>query len=230
MRRPGSASAANPPDDLAVTPRGPRRRRLVRDQLRDGGFLKPDVSQSAAVLDLKHAHHRGRRSSHPTVRHEPGCLRGNVDTRQRHGECTTRQLDQLLQFVDRPMDSNGLAVRPQSLREVDNSFRHGFRVLFHRAVPNERHFREARCRRRGATHQVDLYLPRQGEEVRFATVACSPERTDVHIETIRMLALRVGQVAQCAVGRALYHPGSLVSAVSITLGGRNGGSSEYDAG
>lgn len=131
-----------------------------------------------------------------------------------------RNLSELLQFVDRPTPLADIRVRPQSLREVDNSFRHGFRVLFHRAVPNERNFRAVHLDEEGATHHVDLFLPRQGEQVSFATVACSPERTDVHIETIRILALRIGQVVRCALGRlVLHHPGSLVAAASVTLGG-----------
>lgn len=51
-----------------------------------------------------------------------------------------RNLGELPALVDRPPSGPG-GLRPQALREVDNSFRHGLRVLFHRAVPHARTFR-----------------------------------------------------------------------------------------
>lgn len=130
-----------------------------------------------------------------------------------------RNLQELSMMVDRPQVSGD--VRPQSLREVDNSFRHGLRLLFHRAVPTMRVFRALEIGEGTGTHHVDFYLPRVNETVRFATVACSPERTAAHIETTRMLCLRIGQVVRGFLGRVAFdNSGLLISAASLTLGGR----------
>lgn len=132
-----------------------------------------------------------------------------------------RNLGELSAFVDRPPSPLG-GMRPQALREVDNSFRHGLRVLFHRAVPNERTFRALEIGEGAGTHLVDLYLPRKNEDVRFATVACSPERTISHLESTRMLCLRIGQVVRGFLGRVVFGNGSLlVGSASLTLGGRS---------
>lgn len=132
-----------------------------------------------------------------------------------------QNLGELALFVDRPTSVLG-GHKPQALREVDNSFRHGLRVLFHRAVPNERAFRALELDEGTDTHQVSLYLPRKNEEVRFAMVACSPERTVTHLETTRMLCLRIGQVVRCFLGRVAFRNSSLlVSSATLTLGGRS---------
>lgn len=130
-----------------------------------------------------------------------------------------RNLLELSAMVDRPPVPGD--VRPQSLREVDNSFRHGLRLLFHGAVPTTRVFRALEIGEATGTHHVDLYLPRANETVRFASVACSPERTAAHIETTRMLCLRIGQVVRGFLGRVAFdNSGFLISAASLTLGGR----------
>ncbi len=51
-----------------------------------------------------------------------------------------RNAQQLRQLVDPPPPFVGADVVTQGLRAVDNSFRHGFRVLFHRAAPERRSF------------------------------------------------------------------------------------------
>lgn len=131
-----------------------------------------------------------------------------------------RNLAELGSFVDRPPTGPG-GVKPQSLREVDNSFRHGLRVLFHRAIPNERTFRALELGESQGTHLVDVYLPRPKEPVRFATVACSPERSAAHVDSTRMLCLRIGQVVRGFLGRVAFeNSGWLMRASSLTLGGR----------
>lgn len=133
-----------------------------------------------------------------------------------------RNLAELRQLVDRPMPAANYGVRPQALREVDNSFRHGLRVLFHRAVPEERLFRAVEVGEASGTHHVDVYLPRPNEDIAFATMACSPDRTTTHVETIRILCLRMGQVARGLVGRfVLNNAGLLTTAVSLSLDGRS---------
>lgn len=132
-----------------------------------------------------------------------------------------RNLGELAALVDRPPSGPG-GIKPQALREVDNSFRHGLRVLFHRAVPNARKFRALELGEGVGTHHVDIYLPRKKEEVQFATVACSPDRTVAHLETTRMLCLRIGQVVRGFAGRVAFGNSSLlVRSASLTLDGRS---------
>ncbi|MGK2958296.1 MAG: hypothetical protein ACSLFB_07870, partial [Acidimicrobiales bacterium] len=132
-----------------------------------------------------------------------------------------RNLGELAMFVDRPTVATDHDIPPQSLREVDNSFRHGLRVLFHPAVPNERTFHPVNPGEGVGTYLVDLYLPRRNEKIRFATVACSPDRTDVHIETTRMLCLRIGQIIRGFLGSLVFQNSALlVSGALLTLGGR----------
>jgi hypothetical protein len=128
-----------------------------------------------------------------------------------------RNLAELAALVERPQSS---PIRSQSLREVDNSFRHGLRVLFHRAVPSERTFQVLGTRGDAGEHWVDLYLPRTNEEVRFASMDCSPTRTATHLETIRMLCLRTGQVVNGFVAALWGNSSILARSVNLTLGDR----------
>ena len=116
-------------------------------------------------------------------------------------ESMNRNIIELQQLVDSPIGKNGVDAPP--LREVDNSFRHGFRVLFHEAVPEVRWFELVGRESLPDSHGVDLYLPRKrhvGRSVHFGTVYCSPSRTDQHLEAIGVLALRIGQFACGFVG------------------------------
>lgn len=151
-----------------------------------------------------------------------------------------RNIGELRQLVDAPAPPEGLDVQPEPLRAVDNSFRHGLRVLFRDALPTERRFRAVGDGVESAAHHVELYLPprevldgRPGakaapdegsdeaeEEIRFATVDCGPDRSAHHVEAIRMLCLRMGQLIRCAVGGASAGGASFVMGASLlTLGG-----------
>jgi len=60
-----------------------------------------------------------------------------------------RNLAELRQLVDRPMPAANYGVRPQSLREVDNSFRHGLRVFFIGPCPKSVSSEQSKWVRRG---------------------------------------------------------------------------------
>lgn len=132
-----------------------------------------------------------------------------------------RNLDKIQYLVERPTSPDDSGIQPQSLREVDNSFRHGLRVLFLGAVPNERRFYALYLDEGTETHHVGLYLPRSNEQVSFASVACSPNRTETHIETTRMLCLRMGQVVRGVIGRAVFDNARLLAdAACLCLDGK----------
>ena len=109
---------------------------------------------------------------------------------------------ELRQFVD-PPHIPGADRQPQSLRAIDNSFRHGLRVLFHEAAPHERTFRVAMDE--PPEHpSVDLYLPGRGKSaldaINYGSVSCSEDRTLHHLEALRFLATRTGQLARSFLG------------------------------
>jgi hypothetical protein len=122
---------------------------------------------------------------------------------------------ELVQLVERPV-SRVDGVEAQPLREVDNSFRHGLRLLFHDVAPERRVFRAVDPLDVGRDYAVDVYLPRRGEDVKFATVSCSPERTSEHLDALRTFSIRTGQLARALIGNhALNDPGMLLSAFDL---------------
>jgi hypothetical protein len=122
---------------------------------------------------------------------------------------------ELVQLVERPV-SRVDGVEAQPLREVDNSFRHGLRLLFHDVAPERRVFRAVDPLDVGRDYAVDVYLPRRGEDVKFATVSCSPERTSEHLDALRTFSIRTGQLARALIGNhALNDPGMLLSASDL---------------
>lgn len=121
----------------------------------------------------------------------------------------------LVQLIERPV-SRIDGVEAQPLREVDNSFRHGLRLLFHDVAPERRVFRAVDPLDVGRDYAVDVYLPRRGEDVKFATVSCSPERTTEHLDVLRTFSIRTGQLARALIGHhALNDPGMLLSASDL---------------
>ncbi len=127
-------------------------------------------------------------------------------------------IQELRDLVEAPKESEG-APAPQPLREVDNAFRHGHRVLFHRAVPETRRFRVAGPGDSIPSHSVDLYMPKGKNSVHYATVFCSPERTAQHLEALRQVCLRSGQFVRGFVGwKALGNRDLFAAAVHLGLG------------
>jgi hypothetical protein len=91
------------------------------------------------------------------------------------GFCVT--IRQLAGLIDRPPGS-ATAPRTQPLREVDDAFRHGHRVFFYDAVPEERGFNFLGDPTALEHPAVDLFMPRnRDKDIHWATVGCSPERT-----------------------------------------------------
>ncbi len=136
-------------------------------------------------------------------------------------ELIVRNAQEVKQLVERPTVAAGIedGVTTQPLREIDNSFRHGLRILFHDAVPEPRMFRSASGTWPRGHDLVDLYLPRGGEQmIRFSTLDCSPERTVEHLEVVRELCTRTGQFVRGFVGwHALQRRGLLAAAATLEL-------------
>ena len=109
----------------------------------------------------------------------------------------------------------------QPLREVDNSFRHGFRVLLRDALPEPRRFRSAGGDAVDSPFLSELYLPKSpkaGLPVRFATVDCAPDRTAQHLDVLRQLCTRTGQFVRGFIGvKALGRSGLFVAAAALEL-------------
>lgn len=130
-------------------------------------------------------------------------------------------LEQLRGLIDEPRAASA-SPRSRPLRDIDNSFRHGLRVLFHSANPNERTFRAlsgdyAEIR----SHAVDVYMPTRGrgESIRHGTVGCSPERTAQHLESLRQVCLRTGQFIRGFIGaRCNGDAQLLLASVHLDLG------------
>lgn len=107
---------------------------------------------------------------------------------------------------------------PQPLREIDNSYRHGQRVFFHRAVPEARRFRGLGEAPRPSLYFVDLYLPRGNDTVKYGSVDCSPDRTREHLEALRHICIRIGQFTRAFIGhQALRHSQLLLGASQLDL-------------
>jgi hypothetical protein len=130
-------------------------------------------------------------------------------------------LGQLSALIEEPRSEDS---RPRSrpLRDIDNSFRHGFRVLFHSATPNERRFRALSGDSAAIeSHALDVYMPPRGkgESIQYGTLGCSPARTDEHLESLRQVCLRTGQFVRGFVGaRCNGDAHLLLAALHLTLG------------
>ncbi|MDZ7678489.1 MAG: hypothetical protein U5K29_08045 [Acidimicrobiales bacterium] len=131
-------------------------------------------------------------------------------------------IGQLREMVEAPEPIPGANRQPQSLRAVDNSFRHGLRLLFHEASPADRTFRVDALTSPPEPPGVDLYLPVRGkaaaESINFATISCTPGRTEEHLASLRQLSLRTGQLARAFAGFQITgRPDQLLAATSLEL-------------
>jgi hypothetical protein len=67
-------------------------------------------------------------------------------------------------------------------------------------------------------HPTELYLPNRTNAIRFATVDCSGERNAEHLESLRQLSIRTGQLARAFLGASvLGRVGAVVAATSLDL-------------
>jgi hypothetical protein len=135
---------------------------------------------------------------------EAAAHRGLIEKAEAIVELTLKNVAELRQFIDPPEPVPGADRQPQALRAVDNSFRHGLRLLFHEASPTTRQFRVGGLLRPPEPPSVDLYLPGRGkaaaDAINYATVSCTEDRTLDHLEALRQLSTRIGQLARAFLG------------------------------
>ena len=123
------------------------------------------------------------------------------DDARAHADGLGVSIGQLAALVVRPPGPADVP-RPQSLREVDNSFRHGHRVFFYDAVPEARHFRFLGDFEALERPAVDLYLPRDRDRnIHWGTVGCSPERTKSSLHSLRDVSLCTHLLAMGFLGK-----------------------------
>lgn len=127
-------------------------------------------------------------------------------------------LTELQRLIDPPDAVPGVDKTPQSLRELDNSFRHGLRVLFNSAAPSARNFKFLGTPTNSS--QASVYLPPRGQaRVEFGDVDMSPDATNYTLSFLRLVSLRIGQFALAFAGFQCFgDASSLVDAAALRLG------------
>lgn len=104
-----------------------------------------------------------------------------------------------LQVLVVPPESNDKDAPPaQSLRVLDNSFRHGLRVMFHSASPVEHHFRVLGDNPGDAVASV--YLPSSGGTIEYGGIETSQDSILSMLNVLRWLAVRIWQFAYAFLG------------------------------
>ncbi|MCP4307039.1 MAG: hypothetical protein GY788_19640 [bacterium] len=127
-------------------------------------------------------------------------------------------IDQMAQLTSAPAAPAGVEIKPQSLREIDNSFRHGHRVLYWSTVPGDRAFRTLNPKGHvPGTRVVDLFLPKGGDEsVSFGTVDCSDAAITENLRSTRNVCVWIGQVSRGFLG-AITGGGASMTLVATRL-------------
>jgi hypothetical protein len=153
----------------------------------------------------------------PTSVIERGAAERSLTRTRELVDLLMRNVRELGQLVASP-DVEGESPRPQPLRAIDNSFRHGFRVLLRDALPSERRFRAIdEPVEPLSEHSVEVYLPGD-DAVRFGTIDCRPERTAQHLVALKELSQRLGQFLRGFIGAQVFeHGGLIVSATQLEL-------------
>ena len=141
--------------------------------------------------------------------------------------CATlaKNFTELRVLIDPPEpgdNADPAAPRPHNLRAVDNSFRHGLRVLFHSATPSPRIFRLVG--EDTGDGSVTVYLPGSPDRVRFAGVDVSSDAADHMLDVLRVVCTRIGQFARAFLGYRCYGTAeALVAATGLKLLHAGGG-------
>jgi hypothetical protein len=132
-------------------------------------------------------------------------------------EETFANLTEFQKLIEPPDEVPG-APAAQSRRELDNSFRHGLRVMFNSANPSERTFRFAGERVRASSASV--YLPPRGKErIEFGDIDATPEATEWMIRFLRLVSLRIGMISLAFAGRVCFNDAYyLIAGVGRRLG------------
>jgi hypothetical protein len=124
-----------------------------------------------------------------------------LDTARRAAEGFLVSIGQLLPLVDRPVGAPDVP-RPQPLREIDNAYRHGHRVFFYDAVPDDRPFNFLGDLEALEHPAVDLFMPRERDRnISWGTVGCSRGRTADSVRSLRELAQCIHLFALGFLGR-----------------------------
>jgi hypothetical protein len=144
----------------------------------DGGLLVPTASVDSRVLEM--------------LQEEALAVAPLVLT----------NVAELQDLVKEPQDQNGIVAKPQSLRKVDNSFRHGMRIMYHSTVPDVRRF--AYVGRDDVPEddtQVTVYLPSKDDStIQFGGVSCGADETQTLLRPLEQLCIRTGQFAWAFIG------------------------------
>lgn len=148
---------------------------------------------------------------------------GLITLTRQHVEhfCSTlaKNFTELRALIDPPEPgdtADPAAPRPHNLRAVDNSFRHGLRVLFHSAAPSPRIFRHVG--EDTGDGSVTVYLPGPPDRVRFAGVDVSSDNADHMLDILRVVCTRIGQFSRAFLGYQCYGTAeALVAATGLRL-------------
>lgn len=131
-----------------------------------------------------------------------------------------RNIEQLRALTEDPARTSlEAAPEPQPMREVDNAYRHGLRVLYGSAMPERRHFASVEPEAAAlSAFAVDVLLPRAEGRVAYGTVDASPQRTMETLESLRQICTRTGQLARTFLGaQVLDNAGLTFAALSLEL-------------
>lgn len=152
---------------------------------------------------------------------DDGARAGLIEKAHRLVDLIKQNVGQLTALIEAPRPEESKP-RSRPLRDIDNSFRHGLRVLLHSATPNERRFRALSGDSAAIeSHAVDVYMPPRGkgESIQYGTIGCSPARTAEHLESLRQVCLRTGQFVRGFVGARCNRDATLLlAAVHLDLG------------
>jgi hypothetical protein len=140
-------------------------------------------------------------------------------------------LTEFAQLTDPPPHPNGAGMpvpgagpddqppEPRSLRHLDNSFRHGLKVLIPDTLPEERGFHAMGpddVEILEGPHFVNLYMG--DEEPVLGGVDARTERTEQNLEALARVCLRIKQLARAFLGtRILNEPGAVLTLHHIEL-------------
>lgn len=130
-----------------------------------------------------------------------------------------RNITEMQDLVEPPVSDDKDAPPAQPLREIDNSFRHGARVLLHSAVPSPQGFKVVGEVAPKMGSSATVFLPRGGEKkISYGGVDSSPESSYALLEALRELCTRTGQFACAFMGyKCLGNADLLAAATSLSL-------------
>jgi hypothetical protein len=148
---------------------------------------------------------------------------GAFDSMVRHSEdlldLLLVNIDEMQALVVAPPVDDDEAPRPQSLREVDNSFRHGLRVLLHTTIPSARGFKLIGDEPSNTGYAATVFLPKGGDRrVSYGGVECDPGSTFEMLDVLRETCTRTGQFARAFLGfQSMANADLLIASSTLRL-------------